>query len=122
MPLITAGVLLNPNREGDIGEVLRDLRFAGGSNPPGGKADPSTSRPPDPQKRRIGKSLRALRSVENRSPRRHGGHGVLVPFKFFSVTFVPLWLIFISMGGPQTHKTLRMTEQETDCASALLSL
>src|SRR5664279_2816803 len=32
----------------------------------------------DPEKKRVGNSLRALRSVENHSPRRHGGHGVLV--------------------------------------------
>src|SRR5664279_1394254 len=30
-------------------------------------------------------------------------------FRGFSVTSVPPWLIFISMGGPQTHAILRMT-------------
>src|SRR5664279_5755569 len=35
----------------------------------------------------------------------HGGHGVLGFFRIFSVIPVPLWLIFIPIGGPQ--ETLR---------------
>ena len=30
-------------------------------------------------------------------------------YRRFSVISVSLWLIFISMGGPQAHVTLRMT-------------
>ena len=48
----------------------------------------------------------ALRSVENHLPRRTRS---FVFYEVFSVISVPPWLIFIPMGGPQTHVILRIT-------------
>src|SRR5664280_2029863 len=50
-----------------------------------------------------------LRSVENRSPRRTRRARSLSFSRVFSVISVPPWLIFISMGRPQAHETLKMT-------------
>src|ERR1039457_1191902 len=57
----------------------------------------------------IRESMRCYAPPKIISPRRHGGHGVLVSTEFFSVISVPPWLIFIPTGGPQANVTLSIT-------------